>query len=185
MTTKDKLLLFLIFGGLLLCVLVVAGSLISNNLEEKRLAEMPAIPVTFETIASHVGDKVSVVGEIIVESGYRSVEECGCDECNNREKYGSCYSLWLSSLDYDPDLPDINFYLYETTLEAKEPNHFYLPMSYQSSDFRIYTYDGQELTEDDPIRLIGFVCFVDEGEIATDVYMCDIRLAAVDGGANE
>jgi hypothetical protein len=179
MHKRDKLFLILFPTGIVLCVLVVLAIKLSADLEEKRWADMPAIPVTFDTIASHEGDKVSIEGEIMVGSGVSEVEECGCDECNNIDEYRSCFSLDLTSVDYDPTDPWVYLDMYDTTQDNREPNHFYLPMFFDPGEFRIYTNDGQELTEDDPIRVIGFVCDVSEYNGIVSVYMCVMAIEAV------
>jgi hypothetical protein len=57
--------------------------------------------------------------------------------------------------------------------------NFYLPWFFDPGEFRIYTNDGQELTEDDPIRVIGFVCEVFESNDMVYVYMCVMAIEAV------
>jgi len=189
MTTKDKLVLILALGFVVCLGLAVIYAIVSSNLEEKRLADMPVIPVTFDTIASHKGEKVSIEGEVLLGLGVPEVENCGCELCEYPEELSSCYRLTLTSLNYDPTLPFVEFDLLGTTLQKKQPNHFYLPYFFEAGDFRIYTNNGQELTEEDPIRVVGFVCKVlDEGETfeaggiehsSTEVYMCVIRIEAV------
>ncbi|MHC1740367.1 MAG: hypothetical protein AB9897_04575 [Anaerolineaceae bacterium] len=181
MHKRDKLFLILFPTGIVLCVLIVLAIKLSADLEEKRWADIPAISVTFDTIASHEGDKVSIEGKILVGSGVSEVDECGCDECNNIEKYRSCYRLDLTSVgDYDPTEPRVSLDMYNTTQDKREPNHFYLPIFFDPGEFRIYTNDGQELTEDDPIRVIGFVCDVLEGNGIVRVYMCVMTIEAAE-----
>lgn len=181
MHKRDKLFLILFPAGIVLCVLIVLAIKLSADLEKKRWADMPAIPVTFDTIASHKGDKVSIEGEILVGSGFPGVNECGCDECNNIEEYRNCYRLELTSVDYDPTHPRVCLDMYDTTQDKKEPNHFYLPMFFDDpGQFRIYTNDGQELTKGDPIRVIGFVCDVLEGNDIVRVYMCVMAIETVE-----
>ncbi len=179
MHKRDKLFIILFPTSIVLCVVIVLAIKLSADLEEKRWADMPAIPVTFDTIASHEGDKVSIEGEISVGSGVSEVGECGCEECNNIEKYRSCFRLDLTSVDYDPADPQVHLDMYDTTQDKREPNHFYLPMFFDPGEFRIYTNDGQELTEDDPIRVIGFVCDVFESNDMVYVYMCVMAIEAV------
>lgn len=176
MHPRDKLFLILFLVSIVLCALFV----IAIKLNERRVAQTPAIPVTFDTIASHEGEKVSIEGEIVVGSGVSGSHECGCDLCKiNNDTYGSCYRLDLVSVgDYDPTETQVSIYMYDTT--QREPNHFSLSIYFEPGEFRIYTNSGQELTEDDPIRVIGFVCSVYEGNGYVYVDMCVKAIEAVE-----
>jgi hypothetical protein len=172
MHPRDKLFLILFPTSIVLCALIVLAIKLSADLEKKRWADMRAIPVTFDTIASHEGDKVSIEGKILVGSGFAGTNECGCEECDNTQDIGVCYHLPLVPLVYDSTHPWVILSMYESR-QANEPNTFDLPMFFSDpSEFRIYTNDGQELTHDDPIRVIGFVCDVLEYNDKVDVYMC-------------
>jgi hypothetical protein len=180
MHKRDKLILILFPTGVVLCVLIVLAIKLSADLEKKRWADMPAIPVTFDTIASHLGDKVSIEGKILVGSGFAGTNECGCEECDNIKEIGVCYHLPLVPLVYDSADPWVILSMYESR-QANEPNTFDLPMFfYDPSEFRIYTNNGQELTHDDPIRVIGFVCDILEGNDIVRVYMCVMAIEAAE-----
>jgi hypothetical protein len=179
MHPRDKLFLILFPVSIVLCALFF----IAIKLNERRVAQTPAIPVTFDTIASHKGEKVSIEGRIVIGATVSGSNECGCDLCKiNNDTYRSCFRLrLLSAGDYDPTRPVVYIYMYDTTEDKREPNHFSLSMYYEKGEFRVYTNNGQEFTEDDPIRVIGFVCSVLEGnDGVVHVDMCVKAIEAVE-----
>ena len=135
----------------------------------------PVIPVTFETIASHEDEKISIQGRFYLGSWVSSSDSCSCGEHH-----------WCSDLEFVPlraeghDWISDNLEVYvelEDTISA-EPGHFYLPYSYTDEDFRIVTSAGQTLKIDNAIRVIGTVEYVSKQGENSIVKICPYQIQA-------
>jgi hypothetical protein len=168
---RTKIILLIVF---LLPLLFVGVILLSGYLDKKRVADLPVIPVTFETISNHEEDKVSIDGRISLGLAVSCDHECDCNDNH------SCCVLDFAPLDQTigNDDIDVDLYLQMTTLDAKKPNNFYLPYYFEPDEFRIYTNDGQVLTIDDAIRVIGLVEGVGTHQESTYVYICVLEIEA-------
>jgi hypothetical protein len=132
------------------------------------------IPVTYDTVASHEDEKISIQGRLSPGFSVSSSTSCSCGG-------GTCSILDLIPLETEGS--DYIFDDLEVWVELKitfsaEPGRFYLPSSYTYEDLRIYTTDGQELKHDDAIRLIGNVEFVIEQDGKTIVKICPDQILA-------
>jgi hypothetical protein len=165
---------FLFFGALILLfgIFVIVVFTMSRN-EQNRLASLPIIPVTFDTITSHDEDKVSLEGEVLLGNSVSCEfrETCG----GSRDEATVC-PLRFGPTENLSDFYDrhLNVYLEinETSLTEKESNSYYLSYFFDPDEFRLFTNDGRELTLDDPVRVVGIVSYVKESNGATDVYLC-------------
>lgn len=136
----------------------------------------PVIPVTFETIASHEGEKISIQGRFYLGSWVSSSDFCPCPDNEHL-----CYHLELLPLrteeyDWISDNLEVSIELDDTY--SAEPGHFYLPGSFTDEDFSIYTSSGQELKIDNAIRVIGTVDDVYEYDEETIVRICPYQIQA-------
>ncbi len=136
----------------------------------------PVIPVTFETIASHEDEKISIQGRFYLGSSVSSSDFCPCPRNGQ-----SCYHLELIPLrteEYDWISDNLEVYIeLEDTISA-EPGHFYLPYSYTDEDFRIVTSAGQTLKIDNAIRVIGTVEYVSKQGENSIVKICPYQIQA-------
>ncbi len=170
-----------IFGGLILLVGIFIGVVfLLKTIEENRKASLPVIPVTFENISDHEGDKVSIEGEILLGSYVDCDFIYSCFEPYDQE---SVCPLNFGPLGELGDFFDLNMDVYleikETTKGNKEPNTYDLPFSYKYEDLKIITNDGRVLTEDDPLRVEGIVTNVERTGDHTYVYIC---VSTIDAG---
>lgn len=132
------------------------------------LPARPSLPVTFDTIANHEGDRVSIDGRFRL-GGIAITPNCGCG--------GSC-----ADLEFVPwgDSSPVTVLVALDITYTQEPNHFYLPDFYTDEDFKIYTNEGQELGYLDVIRVIGTVRMVGQVNGSTRVYLCPTQIEAGD-----
>ncbi len=134
------------------------------------LAARPSLPVTSDTIASHEGDKVSIDGRFRL-GGIAITPNCQCGG-------GSC-----ADLEFVPEgdsSRDVTVLVELAHTYTQEPNHFYLPDFYTDDDFKIYTDEGQELGDQDVIRVIGTVRDVGQANGRTTVYLCSSKIEVGD-----
>jgi len=134
------------------------------------LAARPSLPVTFDTIASHEGDKVSIDGRFRL-GGIAITSNCQCGG-------GPCADLEFVSGDDSSRQATVLVELAITY--TQEPNHFYLPDFYTDEDFKIYTNEGQALGYQDVIRVIGTVRDVGQANGNTTVYLCPTQIEVGD-----
>lgn len=133
----------------------------------------PIIPVTFDTIASHGGEKVSIQG--LINPGI-AVSSKSCD-CSN----GTCSDLELVPPDTEGSgwiFDDLEVYVELQSTYSAQPGHFYLPSSYNYEDLKIYTSAGQELSYNDAIRVIGDVRYIYEQGEKTILWICPYQIQA-------
>jgi hypothetical protein len=161
--TRRQLVVILVL--FLLCMVLAFYFLVGIPMLEKARA---VLPVTFETIASHEKEKVSIQGRFWLRSSLSSSTTCSCGG-------GWCSDIELIPLETEgsgwiSDDLEVNVELRSTY--SAEPGHFYLPSSYTDEDFRMYTSAGQELKIDSAIRVIGEVKYVYKQGEKTIVQLC-------------
>jgi hypothetical protein len=139
--------------GVLLGIAAIGGAISSGS-----EAIQPPVPVTFETIADHQGEKVVIEGVIDLGSSVN---------CSNT----TC-SLPLQPEDrHDTGDLIVILWVVETTESEARPNCFVLPDVYDPEELRIYTDDGQTLALEDPIRVTGVVDHTSDTGLHTAVYV--------------
>ncbi len=169
---------FIFLGVLLLLfgIFVVVVYLGSRN-EQDQIANLPVIPVTFDTITSHDGDKVSLAGRVLLGNSVNCEYRETCADSSDK--------AIVCPISFGPvgDLADfydrhLNVFLEipGTSMTEKEPNSYYLPDFFDRDEFRLFTDAGQELTLDDPVRVVGIISYVEESGGATYVYLCVTRI---------
>jgi hypothetical protein len=126
------------------------------------------IPATYDTVASHEDEKISILGRLSPGSSVSSSTSCSCGG-------GTCSDLDLIPLETEGSdyiFDDLEVYVEMKITYSAEPGHFYVPSSYTYEDFRVYTTDGQELKDNAAIRVIGTVEYVVEQYGKTIVKIC-------------
>ncbi len=96
----------------------------------------PVIPVTFETIASHEGEKISIQGRFYLGSWVSSSDFCPCPDNEHLCYHLELIPLMTEEYDWISDNLEVSVELEDTY--SAEPGHFYLPGSFTDEDFRIY-----------------------------------------------
>jgi hypothetical protein len=145
-------------GELAVLFLLVGIAAIGGAISSVREPIQAPVPVTFETIADHQGEKVVIEGVIDLGSSVN---------CSNT----TC-SLPLQPEDrHDTGDLIVILWVVETTESEASPNCFALPDVYDPKEFRIYTDDGQTLALEDPIRVTGEVDHIGDTGLHTAVYV--------------
>lgn len=134
----------------------------------------PVITVTFDTIANHEDEKVSIQGRLSPGRSVSASNSCNCSG-------GWCSNLDLLPLETegtDSIFDDLEVYVEMKSTDSAEPGHFYLPYSYTYDDLKIFTSDGQVLGYKDAIKVIGTVEYVVDLYGTTSVKICPYKILA-------